>query len=566
MKRRDFLSAGTGAALAVPVWQHRLPRSRAMAPDILTGTAALLPDVHTTLRDPRAKALALTAVEAARSAGARYADVRLTNTLVRHVKADSHHDGPRQTTDLGLSVRALVNGYWGWAATPVLSTDEAVRVARLAVKFATMTATRGKPNAIEFGTIPIVSGGEWTTPVKIDPFTLDLLEMHEWLFGLGAQIYDLGAARGAPRSHAWASDDNPALGFGFGVTMQKQERVFASTEGAFLTQTIIATQPSLNVDYRRYPQLAIPNFNVPVHAGWERIVETPIVDLFVQEMDKADATPPPPPTKSVEVGRYDIVFSASAMAELLSTTLAPATELDRALGYEANATGGSYLGPDPLTRLGSPVASPLVSITAERSNPLGMATVKWDDEGVVPEDFPLVTDGQLMNYQTTRAQAAWLAPWYEKHGQPVRSLGCAMAPSALEEPMQHTPNLVLHPGTGTATEESMVQELEHGLHIAANLNLTMDWMCANGYSFTARATEIRKGKPVANFGISGLMFNTTELWKNVEALGGASSAVYQSGDTLWSRKGDPVQQTTYSIGTVPVRIKQLRVVDPWKKA
>jgi TldD protein len=513
------------------------------------------------------KALALSAIDAARGAGARYADVRLTNTLVRSVHGWQNH-GPQQTTDLGLSVRALVNGYWGWAATPLLSADEAVRVARLAVKLATMTATRGKPNAVELGTIPVTHDGEWMTPVKIDPFELDLLEMHEWLYGLGNEISNLGAARGAPRSHAWMGPKGQWDPF-FGVTMQKQERVLASTEGTFLTQTVLTTKPSFRIRYRSNLGLEIPNFNMPVQAGWERIAETPIIDLFLKEMEKVDAAPPAPPQKPLEVGRYDIVFSAATMAQLLGVTLGPATEADRALGYEANATGGSYLGPDPLKRLGTLVASPLVNITAERSNPLGLATAKWDDEGVMPEDFPLVANGRLMNYQTTRAQAAWLAPWYEKHEKPVRSLGCAMAPDALFEPMQHLPNLVLHPGTGTATEESMVQELEHGLYIVANLNPTIDWMCANGYSFTPGVIEIRRGKPVATFGMAALMFNTDQLWKNIQVLGDASSAVYLGGNvggTWMSKKGDPLQQTQLSIGAVPARVKQLAVVNPWQRA
>lgn len=553
------MSTRTGVACAVAT---RRVSSAQLYPPSRRSSAIHGDPAHTTLRDPRTKTLALNAVDAARSAGARYADVRVTNTMVRRV-GPKNKSGPKQDVDLGLSVRALVNGYWGWAATPVLSIDEAVRVARLAVKLATMTATRGKPNAVELGTIPVVQDGDWMTPVKIDPFTLDLLEMHQWLYGVELHLKDLIAAHGAPRSHVWdAQDRSPG---DIAVTMQKQERVLASTEGTFLTQTVRIIDPSFNIPFLT----RISSLNTPAQAGWEYLAETPIVELLMREMDKTG--PWVPRLRPVEIGQYDIVFSADVVASLLNQTLGSATELDRALGYEANATGGSYLGPNPLTRLGTSVASPLVTITAERSNPLGLATVKWDDEGVVPTDFPLVTQGRLMNYQTTRAQAAWLAPWYEKHGQPVRSLGCAMAPSALEEPMQHTPNLVLHPGPGPATEESMVQELEHGLHITGSLNLKMDWMCANGYTFTAGATEIRKGKPVATFGNIALMFSTDQLWKNIQALGGTSSAIYQgsfglAGYRFWSRKGDPVQQTDYSIGAVPARIKQIAVVDPFKKA
>jgi hypothetical protein len=135
--------------------------------------------------------------------------------------------------------------------------------------------------------------------------------------------------------------------------------------------------------------------------------------------------------------------------------------------------------------------------------------------------------------------------------------------------MQHTPNLVLHPGPGNATEESMVRELDHGVHVAANLNLTVDWMCANAYSFTAVATEIRRGTPVRTFRICALIFRSDQFWKNVDALGGAKSAAYMGSEAfprLESRKGDPKQATQYSVGAVPARVKQIAVVNPWNKA
>jgi TldD protein len=284
-------------------------------------------------------------------------------------------------------------------------------------------------------------------------------------------------------------------------------------------------------------------------------------------MDEADAAPILKP-KPMDVGRYDCVFSAGWVAKILNLTLATAAEVDRTLGYEANATGTSYLGSDPFAVLGTAVASARVNITAERSTPIGLATAKWDDEGVATQDFPLVQNGVLANYPTTREQASWLAPWSAKHGRPVQSLGCARAPDALHEPMQHTSNLILHPGTGSVTEASLESELDHGLHFhtAVGFAPTVDWQRRNVFINPVVAVEVRRGKVVGfPSGNMALMINADQFWKNIQAMGGPSSAEYLGWNPLLhdstqpfpSTKGDPERSAPYSISAVPMRVAQL---------
>lgn len=559
MKRREFVRRAVpvlpAMAFGSPLARHGV---RDAGPCRTAGFVVSDPANPTTLRDERARAIALAAVDAARSAGAGYADVRLTHTVSRFV--DGGVSSPSQQVTLGLSVRALVNGYWGWAATAMLSSDEAVRVARLATQFAGGASKRGKSRMVNMGTVPVVTG-EWMTPIKIDPFTLDVGDMHDWLAGLYGSIQDVTAARGAPKSSAWTAPAPLNIGE-WAVTTSKQERIFASTEDSLCTQTIFTTAPIFKTTYRDNPALVIPYFNAPVQMGWERVSEFPVVDRFVEAMDRYDATPPLP-EKPAQIGRYDMVFSATAMATVLGKTLGSATQIDRALGYEANASGTSYLGPDPFAWLGTPVASPSVTITAERSSPAGLATVKWDDEGVAPEDFPLVKEGVFANYQTTREQSEWLAPWSEKTGQAVRSFGCAMAPTAQEVTMQHTPNLVLHPAPGTADLETLVSELDSGLLIDA-VDLDVDWACLDGYGAQVVATEIRHGKRTARLKGVGMLFRSDVFWKNVQALGGVKSVVSLGG--FYSEKGEPAQRTDYTITTAPARLKQIAVIDLLRKA
>jgi TldD protein len=271
--------------------------------------------------------------------------------------------------------------------------------------------------------------------------------------------------------------------------------------------------------------------------------------------------------KPADIGRYDIVYSAAAMTQILGSTLVRATELDRALGYEANATGTSYLGPDPMKLLGTPVASPVVTVMCERSTSDAVATVKWDDEGVTPETFALVKKGVLVDYQTTREQAAWIAPWYQKQGRAVASHGCAGAPSAGDVTMQHTPNIVLEPSVGTEDEESLIAQMEHGLYVPG-ITVYMDFQCSSGFGLIPGAFEVRNGKraAVVNFasGTLGTVFRSADFWKDVTAVGGAKSAAWFDGPEVY--KGEPGQGTGYSLCAVPALVKGQAIIDPAKKA
>jgi TldD protein len=570
LPRREFVRTTTGAALAMAVapraWRRRL------------GGDPLGPMV---LRDPRVKALAMQALDAARSAGAQYADVRLTYTInsnggIQFIYVPDTDD-PWET--LGVGVRALVDGCWGWASRPDLSVDAGVWAGREAVRLAKASAVGGLTHRVEWGTVPPVPNGEWTTPIDIDPFEIALDELFDWRDGWMSHADDLGVSGTAK--------------FDF----QKQERVFASTEGSYITQTLYQLGHEFKITYRGRDSILR---NGEVAAGWEYIVKVPWDDLIRQEKERIDAAIAHPlPVKSFEIGSYDVAFSADTMAQLLGYTLGSATQLDVALGYQVAAGVSSYLGPDPLTFLGTAVASPLVTVTADRSRPQGMATVKWDEEGVVPEDFTLIKDGVLVDYQTTREQAAWLAPWYARQGQAIRSHGCAAAPDAGYMAMQHMPNLTLHPGQADLSLEDLVAGMDTGL-VMETPESSVDWQSRNG-TIKAKGQphgmlavwEVRRGKRVAQYEFGEyrtvayprspkskpwpwVRFSTSVFWKNVVALGGPKSVVQGGGssakgigsvlagdgDDPWEEDGVSADQSvSCSISAVPALITRLAVAD-----
>jgi TldD protein len=250
------------------------------------------------------------------------------------------------------------------------------------------------------------------------------------------------------------------------------------------------------------------------------------------------------------------VFDAYATAAIVDGTFGAALELDRALGLEANAAGTSYLAPVEQV-LGTPIASPLVTLTGDRSMPGGVATVQWDDDGMTPRDFPLITQGVAVDYATSNEHAGTLASWYRRQGMPVTSNGCAAAGDALAMPLIRTPNLTLQPGAVDRSFLDLVAGVDHGIAILGG-RVSMDQQQRNGVGMSTMAYRITKGKLAGTLTSVAYLFRTPEFWKGVMAIGGASSAAVRGFTTT---KGQPVQTTVHSVRSVAVHVKQVRVVD-----
>jgi TldD protein len=521
------------------------------------------------------RTLAMKSLEAARAAGATYADVRLTRTIQEDFKVSGAPEDWRATDQdrLAVGVRALVNGYWGFASTPYWSADEAVRVGTLAATLATANA-RGPARPFAFAPAPVVTGS-WQTPITIDPFRLTLEEKLDYMRAIIVDARRLLPA--TVRSGDGLSVGGPSDSWE--ASFRRQECALATSEGSYVTQTLYRARGTLHIWYllrnRRLEFKVFAHGLTETGKGWELLTEATLIEQLPGMLEELEAKRPIP-YRPVEVGRTAMVCDAVTTASLLDVTLGRATEVDRALGYEANATGTSYLGPDPLTVLGTAVANPMVTVMANRSLPSGLATVKWDAEGVVPDDFPLVRDGMLVDYQTTREQAAWLAPWYQKVGTPVKSHGCANAGDASVPMLQLAPNLALAPAATQRSYEDLVAGITTGIALEG-CTATTDFQCRTGkIAGISGGTiyQIRNGKRVAQLGNAGVLFETPGLWKNVTALGGAASAVHLpqhevKGEQMAQVKVDlsqPGQSAMHTVSAVPMVVDDMSIIDLTRRA
>jgi TldD protein len=541
VNRRTFLKAGA-AAIAANAVAARRP---------LLAQIGRVPEAIPPITDPRLESLAARALDAAREAGATYADVRLTHTRTRRFFPHFTHDD--ESMEVG--VRALVNGYWGFASGPVWAPDEMLRLGREAAHEGKINAL-GKPRVASLAPSPVVRNGNWDMPVAIDPFLISPFEVQDFLESMSEYVSRTPEAGAILNS----------------ATAELQSKAFASTAGTYLTQRCYRTEGSFAVSIRMQKKHKEGGFALecltPAGMGYELYAADRIphvrehsiheeIHRSIEECKEEMLLP----VRPVDVGRFDVVLDAITMASLLDRTIGRATELDRALGYEANAGGTSYLT-DPLSMLGNyQVGAPLVTVSANRSEPGSAANVRWDDEGVAPENFTVVDKGVLTDFQTTRESAGWLEPYYTKRGTAMRSHGCAGAPTAIDVSMQHTPNLTLAPAREGKDFDALVAAMGKGIAVKG-ARVDMDFQAASGLG-TGDVFDVKQGKRVAKLDSAAFLFRSSEFWKALTTLGGdAQSRRYGSP----SMKGEPAQTCYHSVTAPPAMVRGLTIIDALRKA
>lgn len=492
------------------------------------------------------------ALDAAKEAGAEYADLRFTHTRSRGYTLRAREEtinwgmNPNvgDAEQISIGVRALVNGYWGFSSGPVWSEEECARLGSYATEQA-QSNSLGKVREVSFIQIDN-SINEWTMPVEIDPFSLHPHEAWDRLAGLA--YYAL--------SRPYCSNVIQLQ-----ANFVRQDKVFSSTDGSFLTQRRFTSSGSMALAYRdsenRQGDGGVEGLTV-AGRGFELFddnVVRPAIDRCLEEI----AFNLKLPVKPLDVGRYEAVLDASTTAEMLRGTIGAASELDRALGYEANAGGTSYLN-RPLDMIGNEViGSKLISVECDRRERGGAATTRWDDEGVLPSRQKLITKGILSGYQTNREFGGWLGK--NVNSADGRSSGNAFSPSGVDVPLTHTGNLTILPGEGVSDFDSMVKETENGIALK-RANANMDFQQLNGMAIGS-AYKIEKGKIVSRINSAAILFRSPELWKGIIEVGGPSSQIALGG---FLAKGEPQQLSPNTVYAVPTRHEGLPFIDPRRKA
>jgi TldD protein len=496
------------------------------------------------------------------AAGASYADARVTRD-VQQLYPFMGNRGNYFGADMelnGLGVRVLVDGTWGFAAAPRISRNRAVQLAKTAVAQAKGNAL-GAEQPVSLGR-PSVARGQWVTPMRIDPFTISVEEKNDTI---GAWIAN-AIRHGTPIDTMFSR-----------IHFARQERVLATSDGTLCSQRLYETGGDIIfTELTNSGRVSVSLDGLDsCGRGWELFEDAKIWDQIVHIRERMRAKLElTARTRPVLVGRYTIVCDGATMAALTDATLGVATQLDRALGYEANASGTSFLD-DPLNMLGSfQATSPLVTLTGNRSAPTQLGTVAWDDEGVVPKEAQFITNGVVTDFQTTREQAEWLAPYYAKANRPTGSHGYAAAERALKVTMQHAPNLAIVPSHSAISLDRLVSDVPDGILITEGL-ATTDMQARNGV-LAGTMRQIKNGRVGRALSGGAILFNTLDFWKKLQTIGDASTvglatvSQYPYGTifpiSLDRTKGQPPQVTSRTITAPAATIINQAVVDVTRKA
>jgi TldD protein len=253
--------------------------------------------------------------------------------------------------------------------------------------------------------------------------------------------------------------------------------------------------------------------------------------------------------KPVTPGQKTLILHPSNLWLTIHESVGHPTELDRALGYEANYAGTSFLTPDKLGKF--QFGSPLVTIVGDKTQAHAMATCGYDDDGVKTTSFPIIKEGLFVDYQTTRDQAHLI-------GQKA-SHGCSYADNWASIPFQRMPNVSLQPNEKDVTEQDILAATEDGVYIKGDGSYSIDHQRYN-FQFSGQTFwEVKNGKITTQLRDVAYQANTPDFWKSLDMLGGRGT--YQLGGAFSDGKGQPSQSNSVSHGCPIARFARVNVLN-----
>jgi TldD protein len=484
--------------------------------------------------EPLLLAVVDAALSTARRAGATYADVRIhrrreENVVVR----DDHAAGTADNERYGVGVRALKDGAWGFAFTARVDPNDVRRVADVACAIAAANATlRQKP--VEWAAArPSVD--VWQTPLEKDPFKIPAADKLELLLEVSNIL-----RKQKLKAFTTAS-----------ISSRLEWKLFANTDGSFIEQAITRIGPGYEVTLVSDGDFVSRAWDGQgSQAGWEYIARS----RFVEDAEKvAEDVRVKLAAAPVEPGKRDLLLSPENLWLTIHESVGHPTELDRALGHEANFAGTSFATPDKLRQL--QYAAPIVTLYADKTTPGGLATCGYDDDGIRTGRWNLVEKGRFVAYQTTRDQAGWIGE--------SESRGCSYAQDHASVAFQRMPNVSLEPGPKDLGMADLIAATDDGVMIQGDGSWSIDHQRYN-FQFTGQMFfEVKKGKVTRALRDVAYQSNTLEFWNACDLIGGARE--FRLGAAFDDGKGEPMQSNPVSHGCPPTRFRKISVLNTRSK-
>jgi TldD protein len=514
VSRRHFLATGSAllAATYVPDWAEAFQPGAAEDAGRAEAAEAAL-----------ARAAAL---------GASYADIRINRYRRESIATRERQvQNVSRSTSYGLGLRVLVNGTWGFAASNLVTAAAARAAAEQAVAIAKANAVLTTRKVVLANADKVVT--TWANAIKRDPFEVPLETKTAFLMKLNE------AALAVPG----VSFINSQLQF------VDEQKYFVSSEGSRITQRLVRTYPQFTTTASDRASGDFQTRAVVDRAklmGYEYVEDYPWLQDAEQAghevVEKLKAKP-------AVAGRYDVVVDPSQLFLAIHESVGHSTELDRSLGYEANMAGTSFVKPGDAGKLR--FGSKIVNLVGDRTQPGGLATTGFDDEGVKSERWHLVRDGMFVDWQTTRE----LAPLV---GQ-SKSHGCLHADDWSSVPFPRMPNVSLEPAATEVTLDDLFADIKRGIYVVGRGVSSIDQQRYNFQFGGAVIREITNGKLGPMIRDAAYQSRTPDFWASCDGLGGP--ATYRLWGTSADGKGEPGQTNAVSHGCPPARFRNVTVLN-----
>jgi len=475
--------------------------------------------------------------------GATHADFRFERVRYQYLAA---RDGVLQTAsdaeDVGFAVRVIHRGAWGFASGVVLTAEEARRVAETAIAVSEVAAEM-TTTPVQLAPEPVYADVTWVSAYDLNPLDVPTAEKAAVLTGWTTRL----------RQHASVAHATADL-------QQVQEnKYYADLAGTRTTQQRVRLQPgfeAMGSDEKTGIFDSMSSIAPPVGRGWEYLTDGGY-DWDAELAEVPDLLAEKLVAPSVEPGSYDLVIHPSNLWLTIHESIGHATELDRALGYEANYAGTSFATYDKLGAL--QYGSKIMNVTGDRTQPHGLATVGFDDEGVQTREWDIVRDGVLVGYQLDRSMGHMKPELHEG-----RSNGCAYADSPGHIPIQRMANVSLQAAPDGPTTEELIGRVERGIYIVGDKSWSIDMQRFN-FQFTGqRFFRITDGRLDGQLRDVAYQATTTDFWNSMEAVGGPETWVL--GGAFNCGKAQPGQIAAVSHGAPSALFRGVRILNTTDEA
>jgi TldD protein len=475
---------------------------------------------------------ASTALHTAELRGASYADVRVMHLRQRDLTTKNGEVGTlAQSESVGIGVRVLADGSWGFASTDQLTREGVAACAAQAVLIAKASALAKRGDVVMVPEQAYVDS--WQSPFHKDPFEIPLETQLALLLAADAEMRRV---KGVTLTET-------------GMQFRKIESWFASSIGSRIHQNKVITGCGIGATSFQGDEIqkrSYPNSFGGQHAleGYE-LVES--LDLLQHAPRVAEEAAALHSAAQCPEKTGTLILGGSQLGLQIHESVGHPIELDRVLGQEANFAGTSFLTLDQLNKLryGSDMVNVVADARLEHGQ--GLGTFAYDDEGVPAQCTDIIKDGQFRGYLSNRETAHLIGLG--------RSSGTMRTESWNRLPIIRMTNISLKPGTWNFGD--LISDTDDAILMETNRSWSIDDRRYQFQFSTEIGWEIKNGRKtrmLKNPSYSGI---TTEFWNSCDAI------CSREHWTLWGTpncgKGQPMQTMGTGHGAAPSRFRNIRI-------